>query len=75
MLDQPLDEIYDWTSDVMSDNWDEIKALQKPKNKPDALACDVLLDQQIFSGVGNIIKNEVLFRLRFIRKVRSGRYP
>jgi endonuclease-8 len=25
--------------------------------------CDVLLDQNIFSGVGNIIKNEVLFRL------------
>ena len=28
------------------------------------LACDALLDQQIFSGVGNIIKKEVLFRIR-----------
>lgn len=28
------------------------------------LACDALLDQDIFSGVGNIIKNEVLFRIR-----------
>jgi len=28
------------------------------------LACDALLDQHIFSGSGNIIKNEVLFRTR-----------
>ncbi len=31
---------------------------------PDTLACDALLDQAIFAGVGNIIKNEVLFRIR-----------
>src|SRR5512142_1039798 len=30
----------------------------------DALLCDALLDQEIFAGVGNIIKNEVLFRIR-----------
>lgn len=28
------------------------------------MVCDALLDQQIFSGVGNIIKNKVLFRIR-----------
>ena len=28
------------------------------------LVCDALLDQHIFSGVGNIIKNEALFRIR-----------
>jgi endonuclease-8 len=26
--------------------------------------CDALLDQDVFAGVGNIIKNEVLFRIR-----------
>nr|KAJ9627509.1 hypothetical protein H2204_009736 [Knufia peltigerae] len=31
---------------------------------PDVLLCDALLDQRLFSGVGNIIKNEVLFRIR-----------
>lgn len=31
---------------------------------PDALACDVLLDQDVFAGCGNIIKNEVLHRIR-----------
>ncbi len=28
------------------------------------MVCDALLDQQIFSGVGNIIKNEVLYRIK-----------
>ncbi len=75
ILDQPLNEIYDWTNDVMNDQWDEKKALQKLMKKPDALACDVLLDQQIFSGVGNIIKNEVLFRIRVHPQSRIGALP
>jgi endonuclease-8 len=55
---------YDWTADVMSDTWDPAAALAKLSKLPDALACDVLLDQNIFAGSGNIIKNEVLFRIR-----------
>jgi endonuclease-8 len=58
-----LDEIYDWSSDVMSDAWDPKKAKQKLKEIPEALVCDTLLNQNIFTGVGNIIKNEVLFRI------------
>jgi formamidopyrimidine-DNA glycosylase len=34
---------------------------------PDELIWDALLDQNVFAGVGNIIKNEVLFRLRVQR--------
>ena len=34
------------------------------RHLPDAEIGDVLLDQTIFAGVGNIIKNEVLFRTR-----------
>ena len=30
----------------------------------ETLVCDALLDQNVFAGVGNIIKNEVLFRIR-----------
>jgi endonuclease VIII len=75
VLDQPLGEVYDWTNDVMSDTWDEIKALRKLKNNPNALVCDVLLDQQIFSGVGNIIKNEVLFRIRVHPESKVGKLP
>jgi endonuclease-8 len=59
-----LDAQYDWRSDVMSDQWDVKLARKKLRGKPDALLCDALLDQSLFSGVGNIIKNEVLFRTR-----------
>jgi endonuclease VIII len=64
MTDGKISEIYDWSADVMSRQWDEKKALQKLKAMPDALICDALMDQSIFSGVGNIIKNESLFNAR-----------
>lgn len=48
----------------MSKERNPAAALEKLSNLPNALACDVLLDQNIFAGVGNIIKNEVLFRIR-----------
>lgn len=54
---------YDWSADVMADEWDPKKALKKVRSTPEALICDSLLDQDIFAGVGNIIKNEVLYRV------------
>lgn len=55
---------YSWENDVMADEWNSRTAIKKLKANPEALVCDTLLDQQIFSGVGNIIKNEVLYRTR-----------
>ncbi|UGQ46885.1 DNA-formamidopyrimidine glycosylase family protein [Massilia endophytica] len=63
-IEGDLSEHYDWRVDVMSDEWKPALALKQLRAKPDMLACDALLDQTIFSGVGNIIKNEVLFRIR-----------
>jgi len=63
-IEGDINQFYDWTADVMSETWDPARALEKLYCLPDALACDVLLDQNIFAGVGNIIKNEVLFRIR-----------
>jgi endonuclease VIII len=57
-----LSEI-DWEADVMSPIWNPQRAKEKLKLIPEVMACDALLDQHIFSGVGNIIKNEVLFRI------------
>lgn len=62
-IEEPLDEVYDWKADVMSSQWDAKAAKKKLKEVPDKLVCDALLDQNIFAGVGNIIKNEVLFRI------------
>lgn len=59
-----LEDTYDWRTDVMSERWDPGLVLKKLRAMPDALVCDALLDQTVFSGVGNIIKNEVLFRIR-----------
>jgi endonuclease-8 len=59
-----LDELYDWRGDVMSEQWDPVLAASRLRAMPDTLVCDALLDQDVFAGVGNIIKNEVLFRIR-----------
>ncbi|MCD6011671.1 MAG: glycosylase/AP lyase, DNA-binding [Flavipsychrobacter sp.] len=64
IIEEPLDDVYDWSEDVMSDSWDAAAAKKKLKQNPEMLACDALLDQHIFSGSGNIIKNEVLFRIK-----------
>lgn len=63
IIDEPLDELYDWSADVLNPAWDAKKALKKLEAMPDTLVCDALLDQTLFAGVGNIIKNEVLFRI------------
>src|SRR5689334_5725880 len=63
-IDRSLDEEYDWRADVLSDVWDPAAARRKLRAMPDILVCDALLDQNVFAGVGNIIKNEVLFRIR-----------
>lgn len=70
-----LDLLYDWSADVMSDQWDPARARKKLRAQPGMLACDALLDQDIFSGVGNIIKNEVLFRLRLHPLSEIGALP
>jgi endonuclease-8 len=64
LLEGNVKEHYSWENDVMADEWNSKAAIKKLKDKPQAMVCDVLLDQQIFSGVGNIIKNEVLYRTR-----------
>jgi len=68
-------DTYDFAADVLSDVWDPRAALEKVRRHPRAEIADVLLDQSIFAGVGNIIKNEVLFRTRTGPLTRVGRLP
>jgi endonuclease-8 len=75
MVEEDLDELYDWTSDVMNEGFDKKAALKKLRAIPDTLVCDALLNQTIFSGVGNIIKNEVLFRIRVHPESTVGALP
>jgi endonuclease-8 len=64
IIDGDVNKIYDWETDTMSDQWNYDKVLKLVKAQKDRMVCDVLMDQNIFTGVGNIIKNEVLFRIR-----------
>ena len=64
MIEGSPDEVYDWSADVLNDDWSAKKALKKLKALGRVNVADALLNQEIFSGVGNIIKNEVLFRTR-----------
>ena len=59
----------------MSDAWDSARARRKLKAMPETLVCDALLDQNVFAGVGNIIKNEVLFRIRVHPLSKVGAIP
>ena len=48
---------------------------KKIKKIPQELVCDTLLNQNIFTGVGNIIKNEVLFSIHLHPETKMEAIP
>lgn len=50
-VEGPLEEAYDWSGDVMSDEWSHRKARGKLNSIPDTLVCDALLDQNILPAL------------------------
>jgi endonuclease VIII len=74
-IEGDLNAHYDWSVDVMNDAWSPRKALKSLRSKPGALVCDALLEQDIFAGVGNIIKNEVLYRVKVHPASAVGKIP
>ena len=75
IVDGDIEDDYDWRGDVMADAWDPAAARRKLKARPGVIAADALLDQGVFAGVGNIIKNEVLFRIRVHPESTVGALP
>ena len=75
IIDGPLDSVIDWSSDVMNPEWDGEKAFEKLKQKPKLLVCDALLDQDIFAGVGNKLKDEILFETHVHPESIVGKVP
>lgn len=75
LVDKNFLESIDWEADVMSEAWSPEKAEQKLKARPEMMVCDALMNQDIFSGVGNIIKNEVLFRIGVQPESLVGKLP
>lgn len=64
LIEEPLEQRYDWRLDTLSEHWDADLARRKLRAMPKTLVCDAILDQQVFAGAGNIFKNEVLFRIK-----------
>lgn len=75
LIESDLNEVYDWSADVMNPAFSVAKARKKLLQQPDTYVCDALLNQDIFAGVGNIIKNEVLFRIRVHPLATVGSLP
>lgn len=74
-IEGDIDDHYDWSADVMNDAWDPKRAQIKLDAAPKKLICDTLLEQDIFAGVGNIIKNEVLYRVYVHPESLTGKIP
>ena len=75
LFEEDLDKTFDFKADVLSDDFDPKSAFKKLQAQPETMVCDALLDQNIFSGVGNIIKNEVLFRIKVHPETLLGNLP
>lgn len=73
-IEEDLDSVYNWEEDIMSENWNAQAAADK-LTKPNLEATDALLDQHIFSGSGNIIKNEVLYLTRIHPLAQTADLP
>ncbi len=64
LVEGDVNDAYNWETDVMSDQWNPKFAEASLKKLKKTMVCDAILNQDIFSGAGNIIKNEVLFRIK-----------
>ena len=74
-LEGDINKYYDWSADVMNDQWNKNNAKAKLNAIADKFICDALLEQDIFAGVGNIIKNEILYRVRVHPESIVGKMP
>ena len=75
ILEGDINLHYSWEQDVMNKKWDPKKTKQSLEKIPKHMICDALLEQDIFSGVGNIIKNEILYRCKVHPESLVGKIP
>lgn len=75
LVEKPLNEVYDWAADIMNPKFDPKKARERLLEKPKTMICDALLNQDIFAGSGNIVKNEVLYRVKVHPESQTGNIP
>lgn len=69
------EEEYDWRIDILHKDFDPAYVKTLLKKKADKTIDDVLMDQQIFAGVGNKIRNEALYRAGIHPMSITGKIP
>jgi endonuclease VIII len=74
-LKKPLEELYDWRTDVLSAKFDKKYVRSLLKEKAGRTIDDVLMDQNVFTGVGNKIRNESLYRAAIHPLSVTGKIP
>lgn len=74
-LAAPPAEVYDWRTDVLSKDFDPLYVKSLLKDRGAKAIDDVLMDQKIFSGVGNILRNEILYRAGIHPLSVTGKIP
>ena len=70
-----VETLYDEEIDITSESWNADKVFRLTSEMKEELICDILLDQNIFAGVGNIIKNEALYRAKTHPLSMVGKIP
>lgn len=75
ILDKSYLKEIPWEADVLSKKWSLTKTKKKLSHYPDEMVCDILLNQDVFAGVGNIIKNEVLYSIRVHPESKVSNLP
>jgi endonuclease-8 len=68
-------ELYDWRTDVLSNDFDPSYVKSLLKDRGSKAIDDVLMDQKIFTGVGNILRNEILYRAGIHPLSITGKIP
>jgi endonuclease-8 len=58
------DELRQLGPDLLSDGFDEAEAFRRIRARPGEAIADVLLNQRVLAGIGNVYKSEVLFSCR-----------
>ena len=61
---QTHDTLRNLGPDLLSDTFDAAEALQRARARPGELVADLLLNQRVMAGIGNVYKSEVLFACR-----------
>lgn len=75
VIEGPADELFDARTDILSPSFSPAHVKLLLRKIPEKEICDVLMDQKIFSGVGNKIRIEALYRAGIHPFSKVGKIP